>query len=95
MAIWQASLHTYGEMLATQVISGLSGAVSETLVQMTVADVFFIHQRGTMNGVYLMMVSTGTFLAPVASGYIANSQGWRWLYWYVEHTRQQLDGSCH
>jgi MFS family permease len=82
MAIWQASLHTYGEMLATQVISGLSGAVSETLVQMTVADVFFVHQRGTMNGIYLLMVSTGTFLAPVASGYIANAQGWRWLYWW-------------
>lgn len=82
MAIWQAALHTYGEMLATQVISGLSGAVSETLVQMTVADVFFVHQRGTMNGVYLLMVTAGTFLAPVASGYIANSQGWRWLYWW-------------
>jgi hypothetical protein len=37
MAVWQAKLNTFGEMLATQVISGLSGAVSETLVQMTVS----------------------------------------------------------
>lgn len=36
-SIWQAKLNTYGEMVATQVISGLSGAVSETLVQMTVS----------------------------------------------------------
>jgi MFS family permease len=37
MAVWQAKLNTFGEMLATQVISGLSGVVSETLVQMTVS----------------------------------------------------------
>jgi MFS family permease len=36
MAIWQAKFHTFGELLATQVISGIAGAVSETLVQMTV-----------------------------------------------------------
>ena len=38
MAIWQAKLYTFGEMVATQVISGLSGAVSETLVQITVNE---------------------------------------------------------
>jgi MFS family permease len=38
-SVWQATLHSYGEMAATQVISGLSGAVSETLVQMTVSGV--------------------------------------------------------
>jgi len=37
MAVWQSKLNTSGEMLATQVISGLSGAVSETLVQITVS----------------------------------------------------------
>jgi hypothetical protein len=41
MAIWQAKLNTFGEMVATQVISGLSGAVSETLVQMTVNEMFY------------------------------------------------------
>ncbi|KAH8657495.1 major facilitator superfamily domain-containing protein [Tricladium varicosporioides] len=80
MSVWQAKLNSYGEMVATQVISGLSGAVSETLVQMTVMDMFFIHQRGTMNGIYLVMVAIGSFLGPVASGLIAFSEGWRWMY---------------
>ncbi|CAG8974138.1 hypothetical protein HYALB_00002775 [Hymenoscyphus albidus] len=83
MSIWQATLQSFGEMAATQVISGLSGAVSETLVQMTVIDMFFVHDRGTMNGVYLLMVAIGSFLAPVASGGIAVAQGWRWMYWWT------------
>ncbi|RDL36768.1 uncharacterized protein BP5553_06120 [Venustampulla echinocandica] len=83
MSIWQAKLNSFGEMVATQVISGLSGAVSETLVQMTVTDMFFVHQRGTMNGLYLLMVTIGTFLAPVASGLISFSEGWRWMYWWT------------
>lgn len=61
---------------------------------------FFVHQRGTMNGIYLLMVAVGvsffshilykffsdntkSFLAPVASGGIALTQGWRWMYWWT------------
>lgn len=35
-AIWQALLRDFPNMLATQVISGMSGAVCDVLVQMTV-----------------------------------------------------------
>ncbi|RDW57100.1 hypothetical protein BP6252_13846 [Coleophoma cylindrospora] len=82
MSIWQAKMKTYGEMVASQLIMGLSTAVSETLVQMTVTDMFFVHERATMNGIYLLMVSIGSFLAPVAAGYIDAAQGWRWVFWW-------------
>lgn len=36
MAIWQAKLNSYSEMLAAQVIFGMSTSISETLVQLTV-----------------------------------------------------------
>jgi MFS family permease len=35
-----------------------------------------------MNGWYLVFTTTGAFLGPVASGYIADSQGWRWMWWW-------------
>ena len=38
----------------------------------------FVHQRGTANGIYVIMVNIGAFLSPVAAGYSAESQGWRW-----------------
>ena len=49
---------------------------------MTVADVFFVHQRGLMNTIYVWVTNIGGSLAPVAAGYITLSQGWRWVWWW-------------
>lgn len=35
-----------------------------------------------MNGLYLTMVMIGNYLGPVAAGYVAVSQPWRWAFWY-------------
>ena len=47
-----------------------------------VADLFFIHQRGLMNSIYIWVANTGSNLAPVAAGFISDSQGWRWVWWW-------------
>jgi MFS family permease len=80
--IWQAKTYTLGDYLGSNLISGLGGAISETVVQITIADIFFVHQRAAMSGWYLICVASGSFLGPVASGFIVESQGWRWLWWY-------------
>ena len=82
-AIWQAKMQTTGDLIGSNVVSGFAGAVSESIVQMTVSDLFFVHQRATMNAIYLTMVNTGAFLAPIAAGYSAQSQGWRWIWWWT------------
>ncbi|KAJ9497316.1 hypothetical protein H2202_007120 [Exophiala xenobiotica] len=81
-AIWQAEMHTVGDMIGSNAVSGLAGAVNEAIFQVTVADLFFVHQRGTMNGVYLCLVIIGNYLGPVAAGYVAVNQSWRWVFWY-------------
>lgn len=80
--IWQAKVKTNADILASSLISGLGGAISETIVQITIVDIFFVHQHATMNGWYLGFSTIGAFLGPVASGYITDSQGWRWMWWY-------------
>ena len=35
-----------------------------------------------MNGIYLAIVIIGNYLGPVAAGYVAVSQSWRWVFWY-------------
>lgn len=77
-AIWQAKIMDAGDLLGTMVVSGLAGSLAETICQMTIADIFFVHQRATANGMYLLWVNVGAFLGPVAAGYSAASQGWRW-----------------
>lgn len=50
---------------------------------MTVADIFFVHQRGLMNSIYIWAANFGSSLAPVAAGFVTASQGWRWVWWYM------------
>ncbi|KAF4539041.1 MFS transporter [Lasiodiplodia theobromae] len=82
-AIWQAKMQTVTDLILANVLSGIGGAVSEAIVQMTISDLFFVHQRATMNGLYILMVAAGTFLAPVAAGVAAVNQGWRWIWWWT------------
>jgi MFS family permease len=81
-AVWQAKMQTTGDLIGSNILSGIAGSVSESIVQMTISDLFFVHQRATMNAIYLAMVTIGTFLAPVAAGYCATAQGWRWIWWW-------------
>jgi MFS family permease len=80
--VWFAKTHTRADMWGSNAISGLGGAISETIVQITIADLFFVHHHAAMNAWYLLITSTGAYLGPVASGYIVDSQGWRWMYWW-------------
>ncbi|KAH8878810.1 MFS general substrate transporter [Thozetella sp. PMI_491] len=81
-AIWAARVNGVAEWYPLNVIQGLGGAISETIVQITIADLFFVHQYATMNGLFLLSQSMGAFLGPVAAGYVTVSQGWRWQWWW-------------
>ncbi|PNY29218.1 MFS-type transporter [Tolypocladium capitatum] len=80
--VWYAVTYTKGDLVGSNLISGLGGAISETIVQVTIADLFFVHNHAAMNGWYLFATFVGAYLGPVASGYIVNSQGWRWIWWW-------------
>ncbi|KAL4894705.1 major facilitator superfamily domain-containing protein [Aspergillus ambiguus] len=81
-SIWQAKVMSAWELIVSNVVTGIAGAVSEVMVQMTVNDLFFVHQRGRANGIYLVMVSMGAYVALVPAGFITISQGWRWIWWW-------------
>jgi MFS family permease len=80
--LWQAHVHSYGDYMGSNFLAGLGGAISEAVVQITIADLFFVHQHGTMNAWYLVFTSVGATLGPVASGFVVESQGWRWIWWW-------------
>ncbi|RDW68165.1 hypothetical protein BP6252_09561 [Coleophoma cylindrospora] len=82
VSIWSAKTENIGDWMAVNAIGGAAAAVNETLYQLTISDLFFVHQRGTMNGLYVLMVLAGNYLAPVVGGYINAAQGWRWAFWY-------------
>lgn len=83
MGIWSARLENVGDMLATQVIMCFVGALCEVMAQMTVADIYFVHERGLMNSIYIWVLTIGASMAPVPGGYIAQNMGWRWIWWFL------------
>ncbi|KAJ8108064.1 hypothetical protein OPT61_g8431 [Boeremia exigua] len=81
--IWSAKMQNAADLIMTNLFNCLLGALAEVIVQMTVADVFFVHQRGLMNNLYVWCMTIGGSLMPIASGYITIDQGWRWLWWWL------------
>ena len=82
ISIWSAKLQTVADLMLINAFSCFVGALAEVIVQMTIADVFFVHERGRMNSFFVWAQNIGGSLAPVAAGYISTSQGWRWVWWW-------------
>ncbi|KAJ5345209.1 hypothetical protein N7452_003213 [Penicillium brevicompactum] len=83
ISVWSANMQTVADLMLVNVLSCIVGALAEVLVQMTVADVYFVHQRGLTNTIYFWFMTIGVTLAPLAGGFITQSQGWRWVWWWM------------
>ncbi|KAM0666082.1 hypothetical protein ACQRIU_003937 [Beauveria bassiana] len=80
--VWLAMTRTKADMLLSNLLAGFGGGICETIVQITIADIFFVHQHAAMNSYYLFSTTIGSTLGPVAAGYVIESQGWRWIWWW-------------
>ncbi|KAK2770614.1 hypothetical protein FQN53_005418 [Emmonsiellopsis sp. PD_33] len=65
------------------ILTGLGAAPVDSLVQITTTDIFFTHEKGTRLSLYVFTIYAGSYLGPVASGHIADSQSWRWCFYYL------------
>ncbi|KAK4863984.1 hypothetical protein LT330_010194 [Penicillium expansum] len=82
VSIWSAKMQRPVDLLLVNVFSCLFGALSEVIIQMTIADIFYVHQRGLSNAIFIWTVQAGSSLGPLAAGYVTVSQGWRWVWWW-------------
>nr|POE96397.1 putative mfs-type transporter [Quercus suber] len=80
-SIWFAKIQTRQDTIWNQLFVGASEGCAEALVQLSLSDLFFAHQRGGVLGVYILATSIGTFLGPLIAGYIA-ADDWRWVGWW-------------
>lgn len=51
--IWEALATSHRSLLAARACNGIAAATSESIMVQIVADMFFLHERGTWMGVYL------------------------------------------
>ncbi|RJE22559.1 transporter [Aspergillus sclerotialis] len=82
-AVWWANFHTAGELIGVNLLAGFAGSISEAIVMITIVDLFFVHQRARLNGIFVFMQSLGTTAGPIAMGYVVVDLGWRWMWWII------------
>ncbi|EXJ60027.1 serine/threonine kinase 16 [Cladophialophora yegresii CBS 114405] len=80
--IWSAYVTSNGEWIAKCIVQGFFNAPIEALPEVSVTDVYFTHQRGTYMGIYAFTLAGSNYFTPVLCGFIADGQGWRWVFYW-------------
>ncbi|KAH3671164.1 hypothetical protein OGAPHI_000875 [Ogataea philodendri] len=82
LCIWTPYTNGYSEWIGSKILTGFFGAPIESLLEISISDIYFEHERGTYMGVYALSLVTSNYMAPLVAGFIADGQGWKWVrYW--------------
>ncbi|KAJ2984732.1 hypothetical protein NUW58_g5905 [Xylaria curta] len=81
-SVWGAVSQDYNSFLGSRIYSGIGMAPYEVLVQCTIADMYFVHERATRIAIWNMFLLCGISGGALIAGYIIEGQGWKWtLIW--------------
>ncbi|KAF5984115.1 transporter protein HOL1 [Fusarium bulbicola] len=81
-SVWSAHVSSNGEWIAKCIIQGFFIAPIEALPEISITDLYFTHQRGTYMGIYALALAGSNYFAPVICGFIAEYQGWQWVFYW-------------
>ncbi|KAF4554076.1 HOL1-like protein [Elsinoe fawcettii] len=83
-SIWGgASGKSYKSLLAARVFQGVGLAPFEALVNASVGDLFFVHERGKRMALSNLALFGGAFFTPVVVGKMTSTLGWEWTFYFV------------
>ncbi|RHZ58371.1 putative MFS transporter [Aspergillus thermomutatus] len=72
---------TYAGEITTRTILGIGAGAGECLAPVTIADVFYLHQRGYGMAIYNAALSAGVAFGIIISGLVTIKHDWRTIYW--------------
>ena len=78
VTVWTAYSSTAGEWYAHRVLIGIIASPFEALPEVSVFDMFFAHERGAYTSLYVFVLFSSTFIAPLVAGWFNDAYGWRW-----------------
>jgi Na+/melibiose symporter-like transporter len=85
-SVWCAASPSYISLLIARIVQGMAVSPVECLPSATIAEIFFLHERGYRIGIYTLLLLGGKNLIPLVSAVIIQSLGWRWVFWYVSYS---------
>ena len=81
-SVWGAFITTRSQWYARSVITGFFASPVEALPEASVADVFFVHERGSYMSIYAAALVGSNFFAPIICGFINDGQGYEWVFYW-------------
>ena len=70
------------EALGAAIINGELEIFAEYLLHvLSPVDLYFLHERGAMMGVYVIFLCWGSSFGPLVGGYMIQNVGWQWSKW--------------
>lgn len=80
-ACWAGAATSYASELASRIIMGTASGAAEVLAPLTISDIFFLHERGTVMAIYTFALSAGVCGGIIVSGLVTINHSWRMIYW--------------
>ncbi|CAI7623850.1 unnamed protein product [Penicillium manginii] len=80
-AIWCAVAKEYANFLVARIVMGIAAGAGECLAPITIADIFFLHERGTITALYNASLNFGVASGAIVDGFIVKSHPWRYIYY--------------
>lgn len=80
-AIWVGVSKTYGNTLTARIIMGFAAGSGECLAPLTISDIFFLHERGTIMAIYTASLNFGVSIGIIISGLITINHSYRYIYY--------------
>ncbi|KAL1889009.1 hypothetical protein Sste5346_009189 [Sporothrix stenoceras] len=69
---------TFAQLVGVRAINGIGFGGMMALGTPVLNDMFFMHERGEMTGVYTIFVTNGAHIAVLCGGFLGQYAGWRW-----------------
>ncbi|KYK58287.1 MFS transporter [Drechmeria coniospora] len=79
-SVWLIFEHSYAGFLAGRILMGFGAGAAETVAPISIADIFFLHERGTFMSAYTCFLAIGVAAGVIISGLITINFQWRTIY---------------
>ncbi|KAK0363076.1 hypothetical protein LTR91_025494 [Friedmanniomyces endolithicus] len=73
----------YNSLLAARFFQGIGLAPFEALVNASVGDLYFVHERGLRMALSNLSLFGGAFFTPVIVGKLTSTLGWQWSFYLL------------
>lgn len=74
------------QLIVFRLLAGMAGVCPLTIGSGTVADMVPKERRAGIMAIWAMGPILGPVVGPVAGGFLAEAEGWRWVFWVIAIT---------